>query len=143
MKKAFRFECTRNPESMIFIRQILSNQFPRELSTNTVQIALNEALVNAVRSGTRASVKISCYGQLLVIRIKDNGKGFPGNELVNKILEEGVQKFLDKELWEQHGRGIPLMLAIMDKVVYNHIGNEVMLIKRLKNSKRYVKEESL
>ena len=96
----------------------------------TIEVAFGEALSNALREGLRVRVKFNKLGNRLIIRIHNDGPGFPGNEAVAKIKAAGVQQtFLDR-LAEEHGRGIPIMLKMMDRVIYNRRGNEIMLVKK-------------
>ncbi|MDR3566173.1 MAG: SpoIIE family protein phosphatase [Negativicutes bacterium] len=96
----------------------------------TIEVAFGEALSNALREGLRVRVKFNKLGNRLIIRIHNDGPGFPGNEAVSKIKAAGVQQtFLDR-LAEEHGRGIPIMLKMMDRVIYNRRGNEIMLVKK-------------
>jgi len=95
-----------------------------------INICLEEAVANAMRYGSKVSIVINKIGNRMILRIRDNGNGFDGNQLVAAITTEGVETLLEKYLFAEHGRGIPIMVAWMDKVIYSHLGNEVMLVYR-------------
>ncbi|MDR3564750.1 MAG: [Fe-Fe] hydrogenase large subunit C-terminal domain-containing protein [Negativicutes bacterium] len=88
------------------------------------ELVMNEAINNALAAGTRVRVKVKRIGTRLVIRVKDDGKGFAGNER----LEYYNHNPIDEGLSEQ-GRGIFLMKAYCDKIFYNRRGNEVFMMK--------------
>lgn len=96
-----------------------------------IDIALEEAMINACHYGTTVRVKINKLGSRLIVRVKDDGPGFAGNEAVANILKVGIRETFNKGLMLERGRGIPIMLSYMDKVIYNSRGNEVMLVKVL------------
>ncbi|HWR40151.1 MAG TPA: SpoIIE family protein phosphatase [Patescibacteria group bacterium] len=96
-----------------------------------VDIVLGEALNNGMKESMNATVKISLLGSLLVIRVRDGGQGFAGNEWVAGLRRNSVEEAFEKRLYEENGRGILIMVSWMDRVLYNRHGNEVMLVKRL------------
>lgn len=89
-------------------------------------LALNEAVNNAFFHGNRSGpviVTISLIGRKKVaVRVKDSGAGFDFS-LYRRETEDG--------LWEGSGRGMLLMRSFMDQVIYNHVGNEVLMIKNV------------
>jgi PAS domain S-box-containing protein len=96
-----------------------------------IEIALGEALANASRESMDVRVKLSLFGRLLVVRIRDGGKGFDGRQRVAAFLSTDMEsEFLDR-LYAEGGRGILIMMAWMDQVIYSRKGNEVMLVKQL------------
>lgn len=100
-----------------------------------LNVCLEEAVANAMRHGSKVRIVINKIGNRIILRIRDNGNGFDGNQLVAAIMAEGVEKLLEKYLLAEDGRGIPIMIAWMDKVIYSHLGNEVMLVYRCSNQK--------
>src|SRR5271155_4449254 len=93
-----------------------------------VEIALREALANAVLHGNkqdiRKKVHVSCRiypGRELSIAIQDEGNGFD----VAKIPDPTGVDNIDSE----NGRGILLMKRFMDAVHFDHGGSEVRLQK--------------
>ena len=59
------------------------------------------------------------------------GKGFDGNARIKHLLEVGREDSFEERLYAENGRGIMIMAAWMDRVLYNRAGNEVLLVKRL------------
>ena len=99
-----------------------------------VETALNEAVNNAFKHGQKrkANAPISINmkvlnGKRLVIRVKDSGDGF----CVADVLKYSGKYFSDEDLLDESGRGLKIMLQVMDVVKYNVLGNEVLLVKRL------------
>ena len=93
-----------------------------------VRLALEEALVNAIKHGNGMDpgkkVHIECRvnRERVWIRIEDEGKGFNIKDLPDPTLEENLEK--------PSGRGVLLMREFMTKVEYNDRGNCVILEKR-------------
>ena len=93
-----------------------------------LEIALREALANAVIHGNEEdagkSVFVRCYGadEKTLILVRDQGPGFEPKEIPDPRNKERLQ--LD------HGRGLFLMRALMDRVEYRKDGREVLLFKR-------------
>ena len=63
--------------------------------------------------------------------MRDDGPGCAGNKRIAKLKMDGIQETFVAQLLEEHGRGIPLMMTFMDRVIYNKDGNEVMLVKNI------------
>ena len=93
-----------------------------------VRLALEEALVNAIKHGNRhdpcQQVHIRCRADRDAVRItiEDEGPGFVPEEVPDPTLEENLEK--------PSGRGIMLMRAFMSLIEYNDTGNRVTLEKR-------------
>lgn len=94
-----------------------------------VQLALNEALANAVVHGAKAdpSKIIECdvacdekRGLLIIVR--DPGKGFDPKAVPNPVVGENV--------YSEHGRGIYLINQLMDEVKFLKNGTEIRMVKR-------------
>jgi len=92
-----------------------------------VRLALEEALVNAIKHGNQMDpskkVHIECRvnAERIWIRIRDEGQGFDINALPDPTLEENLEK--------PSGRGVLLMREFMTNVEYNERGNCVTLEK--------------
>ena len=92
-----------------------------------VRLALEEALVNAIKHGNgmdpNKKVHIECRvsRERVWIRIRDEGEGFDLNALPDPTLEENLEK--------PSGRGVLLMREFMTNVEYNDRGNCVTLEK--------------
>jgi serine/threonine-protein kinase RsbW len=96
-----------------------------------VEIALREALANAVLHGNKENmqkkVRINCQvhpGRKLSIVVKDEGSGFDPMEVPDPTKPENIM--LEK------GRGIHLMKMLMDRVQFDNGGREVRLQKCFK-----------
>ncbi len=93
-----------------------------------VRLALEEALVNAIKHGNGMdpgkTVRIECRvnRESVWVRIEDQGAGFDVNDLPDPTLEENLEK--------PSGRGVLLMREFMTQVKYNDKGNCVILEKR-------------
>lgn len=100
-----------------------------------VEIALREALANAIIHGNRnyqhKRVRLRCYGapeRGVILAVRDEGEGFDPEEVPDPRSAERV--FLD------HGRGIFLMRELMDHVEHRKGGREVLLYKALNRRSR-------
>lgn len=100
-----------------------------ENDVTAVELALTEALANAIRHGCGGDItkpvqcSVSCFeSDELVIVVRDPGDGFdPG----------GVPDPLDPgNTFKPSGRGIFLMRSFMDHVVFEAGGREVQMRKR-------------
>ena len=93
-----------------------------------VRLALDEALVNAVKHGNQGdpdkTVHIKCNidDERIVIQVEDQGPGFVPDELPDPTAEENLGR--------PNGRGVMLMRAYMTEVDFNDRGNRVILTKR-------------
>jgi serine/threonine-protein kinase RsbW len=94
-----------------------------------IEIALREALVNAVVHGCKkdtskkVQVCVACdesRGILLVVR--DPGPGFDPQALPDPLYGEN--------LFASHGRGIYLINQLMDEVTFKHGGTEIHMRKK-------------
>ncbi len=90
------------------------------------QIALSEALVNAIVHGNKENkekkvyVKIEYTDTTLSVTIKDEGKGFDVSKLADPTKDENLQK--------EHGRGIFIIRSLVDKFECNSSGNGTTFI---------------
>ena len=93
-----------------------------------VRLALEEALVNAIKHGNRMdpdkSVQIDWTLSEAGVRvvIEDEGEGFDVNDVPDPTDDENLDK--------PGGRGIMLMRSFMSVVEYNESGNRLILEKR-------------
>ncbi len=91
----------------------------------TLLVVVTEAVNNAIIHGNKrnASKKVVVTGtvqdHLLVIKVKDEGKGFDPQGIPNPI-DEG-------NLLRESGRGVFLMRQLAENVSYNSRGNEVTM----------------
>ncbi len=94
----------------------------------SIVLAIHEALVNAVRHGAksdpgktvRCSVAVNKENGTIII-IRDPGEGFDPERLADCHAAENI--------YEDHGRGIHLIMRLMDKVEFHHHGAEIRLHK--------------
>ena len=92
-----------------------------------VRLALEEALVNAIKHGNKMdqtkSVHVKCTAdeQMVHVEIRDEGEGFIVENVPDCTLEENLER--------PSGRGIMLMKAFMNHVEYNDVGNQITIEK--------------
>ncbi len=92
-----------------------------------VQLALEEALANAIRHGNRSDrarrVRVICKlsDRRVYLEIADEGTGFAPHQVPDPTTPENLSK--------PGGRGILLMRSYMTRVEYNEIGNVVIMEK--------------
>lgn len=93
-----------------------------------IKLAIEEGLTNAIKHGNRfdpakvVQIQYDIDSSCAVITITDEGDGFNPAAVPDPTTEDNLEK--------PSGRGIMLMRAYMDKVVYNEQGNQVRLTKR-------------
>ena len=94
-----------------------------------LQLALEEGLANAVKHGNQLNpakqVKVECQlvdDCMIRVTIEDEGAGFNPEEVPDPTDFENLDK--------PSGRGIVLMRAFMDEVLYNDRGNQLTFCKR-------------
>ncbi|MBL8851028.1 MAG: ATP-binding protein [Planctomycetaceae bacterium] len=92
-----------------------------------MRLALEEAIVNAIKHGNRMdpdkTVRIQCEVDptRVCVEIEDQGPGFNPVDVPDPTAEENLEK--------PGGRGIMLMKAFMTRVEYVGRGNQVVLEK--------------
>ena len=98
-----------------------------EAAIFAVKLALEEALSNAIKHGNgrdRSKSIIFTFdvgGKCVKASIEDEGDGFVPADIPDPRSPENIEKC--------SGRGIMLMEAYMDEVVYNKKGNRVEMVK--------------
>jgi serine/threonine-protein kinase RsbW len=99
-----------------------------------VQMASEEALVNAVTHGNKESLdklvelELHVSPEIVNMRIKDEGAGFCVDDLPDPRCGERLEMV--------HGRGVLLMKQMMSEVRYVGCGNEVVMSRR-RNDPRF------
>ncbi len=98
----------------------------------SVRMALEEAIVNAIKHGNqldhRKQVRVTCKvsAARLWIKISDEGPGFDPRQVPDPTDPENLEN--------PSGRGIMLMRSYMNRVEYNELGNVVEMEKQRENS---------
>ncbi len=121
-------------ELMLLIRKC--NCVPE--SETDVEIALREALANAVTHGNHQNprkhvyVTCRCEPEEVSIAVKDEGRGFDLSEVPDPTAPENMGSI--------HGRGILLMKAFMDEVRFEEGG---VVVRMRKSASQTAKKNSL
>lgn len=95
---------------------------------NGLKLALAEALTNAMEHGNgwdpdkKVILEAEVSPQEFKVTVTDQGSGFNYRSLGNPTRSE--------QLLAERGRGVFIMHAVMDEVLYNSQGTQVTLIKR-------------
>ena len=96
---------------------------------DAIELALTEALANAVVHGAKADPTkiVECdvvcnEDESILIVVRDPGTGFKPGEIPNPLQGESV--------YSDHGRGIFLINQLMDEVKFLKNGTEIHMIKK-------------
>ena len=93
----------------------------------SIHLAMEEALVNAIRHGNRLDtskhVHVACRMKpdLVRIEITDEGEGFDPSSVPDPTDPDHIEA--------PSGRGLMLMRSFMSRVEYNDVGNHVVMEK--------------
>jgi len=93
-----------------------------------IKLALEEALINAIKHGNRLDPKKKVHIEAIVspkqleITIEDEGPGFHRGDVPDPTLEENLEKC--------SGRGILLIEAYMSSVQWSNGGRRVKMVKK-------------
>jgi serine/threonine-protein kinase RsbW len=96
---------------------------------DAIELALSEALANAVVHGAKADPKkivecdVACdeaRGMLIIVR--DPGPGFDPKSIPSPVMGENI--------YSNHGRGIFLINELMDQVEFKNNGKEIHMLKK-------------
>ena len=93
-----------------------------------IKLALEEALINAIKHGNKEDrhkkVRIQCRvtDQEAEIIIEDEGPGFDRSTVPDPTTEENIERL--------HGRGILLMEAYMHIIEWSNRGRRVRMVRR-------------
>ncbi len=100
------------------------------------EVAVHEALANAMecRDGVprqhKARLRFNKVGGRLIVRVKTSRIGFAGNAVLRRLRQHPEEMFSFGEDASM-GRGIPMMLSMSHKMIYNSEGTEVLLAWKL------------
>lgn len=106
------------------LRKLLQNRIKSQ-DFFAVELLTREAIGNAMHHGNVETLKAIIFRFYLGhhrfwLRVNDNGPGFDWR----------VERLIDDHAC--HGRGIPIYSIYASKVLFNNCGNNVLLIRRLK-----------
>jgi serine/threonine-protein kinase RsbW len=93
----------------------------------SIKLALEEALVNAIKHGNqydrnkKVEITYEVHGDRFVVRITDQGQGFDPADVPDPTAVENLER--------PCGRGLMLMRHYMTEVAYNTSGNSVHMTK--------------
>lgn len=103
-----------------------------------LEVALNEAICNSIQNGSldqghiHVELKIRVLNKRkLIIRIKDHGPGFSGNQDLVQLQKHPESLWNQEQLLSESGRGLCIMNHAADYITYNRKGNELLLVKNL------------
>lgn len=97
-------------------------------STFAIKLALEEALINAIKHGNKldpkktVTIKAKVTPKVCEIEIEDQGPGFDRKDVPDPTLEENIEKC--------SGRGILLIEAYMDKAKWDNKGRRLKMVKK-------------
>jgi anti-sigma regulatory factor (Ser/Thr protein kinase) len=111
------------------VRQVLVDKKWSEERITQVELALQEALANAIRHGCEGdcSRQVQCVvrcdtdGEVLIV-VRDPGSGFDATKVPDPLAGENVMK--------SSGRGIFLINQLMDDVAFKDGGRELQMRKK-------------
>lgn len=92
-----------------------------------VRLAMEEAIVNAIRHGhhydpdKQVSVRHLVRADRVLVEVTDQGTGFDPHQVPDPLAEENLER--------SSGRGLLLMRAYLSWLRYNRTGNSVVLCK--------------
>jgi len=98
-----------------------------ERSLFAVKLALEEAVINAIKHGNeldptkKVTIDFELHEGKAVFAVTDEGDGFDPDAIPDPTTVEQIES--------SYGRGLVLMRAYMDSVAYNETGNKVTMMK--------------
>jgi serine phosphatase RsbU (regulator of sigma subunit)/anti-sigma regulatory factor (Ser/Thr protein kinase) len=107
------------------ILPVLENKGYGERAIFSVKLALEEAVINAIKHGNelddtkKVTISFSIDDNRAVITVGDEGAGFDPNDVPDPTDEAG--------LLATSGRGLALIKAYMDDAHHNDVGNEITM----------------
>ncbi len=124
----FPADVTKVSQMVFAIMQVVGAMECAHGHEDDIELALYEALANAIRHGAKADpsktveVKVACdaeHGMLIVVG--DPGEGFDPKNIPDPLMAEN--------LYSDHGRGIFLINRLMDEVEFKRGGTEIHMRK--------------
>ena len=104
-----------------------------ENEAGLLEVAIAEAISNAVRASGKHSVHLTMYihsSHELIVQIRDHGKGFNVDKAMSRV-DEMDRDLSEEALFAESGRGLWVIRQVFDEVQFNPPGNKVNLIKNL------------
>jgi len=117
--------CVRQPETAV-LEEIEKHGFSED-AIFAIKLTLEEAITNAIKHGNKGDrskkviIRYFVDSQQAVICIKDEGPGFDPQEVPDPTAPDRLSL--------PNGRGILLMRAYMNDVIYRDNGRETVLVK--------------
>ena len=114
------------------IERLLQEHLANDHDVFSIKLALEEALVNAIKHGNQydrgksVEVAYEIYPDRFVVRITDQGTGFDPADVPDPTAVENLER--------PCGRGLMLMRHYMTEVNYNASGNSVHMTKVFRNN---------
>jgi serine/threonine-protein kinase RsbW len=109
--------------------EVLAKRVSLDGQMGAIDLALREAIINAVKHGNRQSrrkrVLVECYRRGnagLVLVVRDQGKGFDPDSVPDPLLAENLLR--------ETGRGLLLIRHFMDEVSFHRGGREIRMVKK-------------
>jgi anti-sigma regulatory factor (Ser/Thr protein kinase) len=134
LQHIFRTSITSDPNNIHRVEKFLMkiNQAlgMNEEQLHSLLIVVTEAVNNSITHGNKRNaskkVYISCSkaGNILTVKVRDQGTGFDPSEVPNPLNTENLLR--------ESGRGVFLMHQLMDSVAYNKKGTEVIMTMNLR-----------
>lgn len=109
------------------VMKAVTEQGFSEEASFSIKLALEEAVVNAIKHGNRfdaakkVTIRYLCNHNTFTISVRDEGRGFDPDDVPDPTKPENLTL--------PYGRGLMLMQAYMDRVEYSDAGNEVTMVK--------------
>jgi serine/threonine-protein kinase RsbW len=116
------------------IESVLQSSQCHDHDLFSIKLALEEALVNAIKHGNqydrnkKVQIAYEVQPDRFVIHITDEGPGFDPADVPDPTAVENLER--------PCGRGLMLMRHYMTEVAFNERGNSVIMSKALRNGKK-------
>jgi serine/threonine-protein kinase RsbW len=114
------------------IEQLLQERHASDKDIFCIRLALEEALVNAIKHGNqldrskKVRITFRVEADRFECRISDDGPGFDPSEVPDPTAVENLER--------PCGRGLMLMRHYMNEVVFNDRGNSVSMHRVFRNT---------
>lgn len=113
------------------VRELASAAGFDQDSTQAIQTAVHEAVVNAIVHGSdreetqRVKLDIAVRAGGLEVRVEDEGRGFDPTNVPDPLAPQNLTR--------SSGRGIFLMRKLMDEVTFSRLASGGMEVRMLKH----------